>query len=106
MEMKMKILVVEDDEAQLLWLRRSLNDAGHEVRSMHDGDLGLATYKKFLPFDVVITDYCYPGKAIPDGPALIRAIRHLDSHDLELASPTAGVRDAASGCLYDKAPNR
>ncbi len=78
----MKILMVEDDEAQLLWLRKSLSDAGHEVRSVHDGDLGLAMYKKFLPFDVVITDYCYPRKAIPDGLALIRAIRALDPQQL------------------------
>jgi CheY-like chemotaxis protein len=37
MEKNMKILVVEDDEAQLLWLRKSLSEAGHEVRSVGFG---------------------------------------------------------------------
>ncbi len=34
----MKILVVEGDNTQLLRLKKSLSEAGHEVRGAHDGD--------------------------------------------------------------------
>ena len=73
----MKILVVEDDEAQLLWLRESLSEAGHEVRGAHNGDWALKMWRGFRPFDVVITDYCYPGKSIPNGLVLIERIRTI-----------------------------
>jgi DNA-binding NtrC family response regulator len=74
----MKILVVEDDEAQLLWLRKRLTEAGHEVRAGHDGDSGLKIWRSFGPFDIVVTDYRYPGKTIRNGVDLIAAIRSID----------------------------
>jgi CheY-like chemotaxis protein len=75
----MKILVIEDDEAQLLWLTKSLNKAGHEVRSAQDGDWALKMYRSSGPFDAVVTDYRYPGKTIRNGLDLIAAVRRIDS---------------------------
>jgi len=74
----MKILVVEDDECQLECLEAKLAAQGHEVRVAPDGDIALARWNKHYPFDLVITDFQCGGKAIPDGLALIRAIRLLD----------------------------
>ena len=74
----MKILVVEDDEAQLEWLERSLSNRGHDIHTAEDGDLAIAAYLMSRPFDLVITDYCYPGKAIPNGSVLIKTIRAVD----------------------------
>ncbi len=74
----MKLLLVEDDEAQLEWLETKLSGHGHDIHTAQDGDLAVAAYLISRPFDLVITDYQYPGKAIPDGLALIRAVRFLD----------------------------
>jgi two-component system response regulator ParR len=74
----MKILLVEDDEAQLLWLKKRLTEAGHEVRAVHDGDLALKMWRSFKPFDMVVTDYRYPGKTIRNGLDLIAAVRSID----------------------------
>jgi two-component system, OmpR family, response regulator VicR len=74
----MKILVVEDDEAQLLWLKKRLTEAGHDVRAAHDDDWALRMWRSFGPLDVVVTDYRYPGKTIRNGLDLIAAIRSID----------------------------
>jgi DNA-binding NtrC family response regulator len=78
----MKILVVEDDEAQLKWLEKNLSNHGHDIHTAGDGDLAIAAYLMSRPFDLVITDYCYPGKAIPSGSVLIKTIRAVDPGQL------------------------
>jgi DNA-binding NtrC family response regulator len=74
----MKLLVVEDDEAQLSWLEANLADRGHCVRVASDGDTALARWNKYSPFDVVITDYRFPGETIRSGLDLIAAVRSID----------------------------
>jgi two-component system, OmpR family, response regulator VicR len=74
----MKILLVEDDRAVLDWLETSLSERGFEVHVAHDGDEGFATWKIRRPYDLVITDYRYPGKTIRNGLELITAIRAID----------------------------
>lgn len=74
----MKILVVEDDAALLDWLATGLSERGYEVHVAHDGDEGFATWKIHRPFDLVITDYRYPGTTIRNGLELINAIRAID----------------------------
>ena len=85
---KMKILVVEGDNSQLLWLKRSSSDAGHEVHCARNGDLALAIYKTLCPFDVVVTGgrlrkWAWTGDgavavAIRKGTDLIECIRAID----------------------------
>lgn len=62
----MKIVVVEDDPAQLRWLKENLSSRGHEVYCAMDGDCGLACWRIYHP-DIVITDYEFPGKLVQDG---------------------------------------
>jgi CheY-like chemotaxis protein len=86
---KMKILVVEGDKSQLLWLKKSLSDAGHEVHCVRDGDSALALYKTFCPFDMVVTNSLFRKKAwsgnrvvevaVRTGTDLIECIRAIDS---------------------------
>ena len=78
MERMMKILVVEDDVLQSSWLEAKLADRGHCVRVASDGDTALARWKKHSPFDIVITDFRYPGKTIRNGLDLIAAVRSID----------------------------
>jgi DNA-binding response OmpR family regulator len=74
----MKLLLVEDDEALLDWLETGLSERGYEVHVAHDGDEGFAAWKIHRPFDLVITDYRYPGTTIRNGLHLITAIREID----------------------------
>lgn len=65
------ILIVDDepDFAEMLALR--LEDAGHRVRTAHDGDAGLAALTE-ATCDVVILDIRMPGK---DGITVLKAIK-------------------------------
>ncbi|HEY2328856.1 MAG TPA: sigma-54 dependent transcriptional regulator [Verrucomicrobiae bacterium] len=55
-----KILLVEDDSAIVITLRRVLADEGYEVTVEKTGDAGLARAKEAV-FDLVITDLKLPG---------------------------------------------
>jgi CheY-like chemotaxis protein len=77
-ETMMKILVVEDEERQLMWLKRSLSEAGHEVRGAPDGTWALKMYRSFGAFDVIVTDSLFPGKEAMNGNLLIELIRAID----------------------------
>ena len=50
-----KILIIDDDSAFCDFLRPSLEDAGYEVLTASDGDLGLKAFNERRP-DLVITD--------------------------------------------------
>jgi len=65
-----KILLVEDDPAILMTVRRVLADEAHEVAVEKTGDAGLARATA-EPFDLVITDLKLPGL---DGLALVRQL--------------------------------
>jgi nitrogen regulation protein NR(I) len=55
-----KILLIEDDPAIVMTLRRVLAEEGHEVMVEKRGDTGLANAKA-NPFDVILTDMKLPG---------------------------------------------
>ena len=74
----MKILVVEDEVRQQDWLTRNLSSTGHEVTTACDGDWALVLWMSNRPFDVVITDYLFLSKKVPDGKRLIELIRVID----------------------------
>lgn len=53
------ILIVDDEAPIRLFLRRVLEEHGHEIREAANGHSGLALYRK-APADVVITDILMP----------------------------------------------
>jgi CheY-like chemotaxis protein len=63
----LRILICEDDQAQLQWLHTNLTSLGHTVCPASDGDEALNIYEKNRPFDMVITDYLFPGKVASNG---------------------------------------
>lgn len=54
-----KILVIEDDPAELFALKKIVTEAGHNVISASDGQLGLEMIKKEKP-DLVLLDIILP----------------------------------------------
>lgn len=66
-----KILIVEDDEAFLETLRRSVEQLGHQVVVTRNGHEALNAFEEF-PADLVITDLLMPDK---DGFETIRELR-------------------------------
>ena len=53
----MKILIVEDDDAQLSFFAKELESRGFEVVTAQSGDEALYAYKKHGPFAFVLCDY-------------------------------------------------
>lgn len=64
------IVIIDDDASIRVFLRRALEEDGHQVREAADGDLGLALYRT-APSDLVITDLLMPER---DGMEVIRAL--------------------------------
>ncbi len=68
-----RILLIEDDPAVVVTLRRVLSDEGHEVTVETRGDSGLATAQQ-ADFDAVVTDMKLPGLS---GMDLVRELHTL-----------------------------
>ena len=66
------ILIVDDEPDFVEMLSLRLQDAGHRVRTAHDGDTGLAELSN-AACDVVILDIRMPGK---DGITVLKAIKN------------------------------
>src|SRR6516225_12282049 len=60
MNNRSKILLIEDDPAIVVTLRRLLAEEGHQVEVENRGDTGLERARS-NPFDAVITDMKLPG---------------------------------------------
>ena len=74
----MRILLVDDDDVQLRFLE-SIFVHEHHVHSCSNGDEALAAYKRFQPWDWIITDYLFgEGEVIKNGLYLVKAVRKLD----------------------------
>jgi two-component system response regulator MprA len=69
--MSARILVIEDDEAILKFLRRGLAYEGYQVDTALDGQSGLALARDFPP-DLVVLDLMLPGM---DGLEVCRRLR-------------------------------
>ena len=96
----MRILICEDDEAQLNWLACRLNHEDSFVSTAEKGDQAFAKWKTRRPWDFVITDYLFvAGTKIRNGLDLVREIHSVDlsqqiivqSRDWNLTVP-AGVK--------------
>lgn len=56
---KPTILVVEDEQAQRLILQHNLEEAGYEVVTAEDGEVGLEHIKDYKP-DIIVLDWMMP----------------------------------------------
>jgi DNA-binding response OmpR family regulator len=54
-----RILVIDDDERVLGVLRQALTDAGHEVVTACNGNVGVKAFRQ-CPADLVVTDIIMP----------------------------------------------
>lgn len=68
----MNILVIEDDTEMADFVQRVLNEAGHTVDAVHDGESGLAMARS-MSADVLIVDRMLPKK---NGLDLVQEFRH------------------------------
>jgi len=74
-----RILICEDDEAQLNWLACRLNHEGKFVFTTVQGDRAFVEWQKGRPWDFVVTDYSFlPGEKIRNGRDLVREIHLVD----------------------------
>jgi len=77
----MKILLVDDDEAILLWVRRHLEARQYEVEDAFSGEQGLREYLRQGPrtWDFVLSDYCFiPSERVKDGLQLVSEIQAVN----------------------------
>jgi DNA-binding NtrC family response regulator len=91
---KMKILIVDDDDALRGFLAKELEARGFEVLQTNFGDGGLDLYQKEGPFAFVLSDYRFvPGAKIKDGVQLVTAIHEINPHQ-RMAMMTADPKEA------------
>ena len=83
--MKERILIIEDDDAIVRVLRRSLSLEGFDVESAGDGETGLALALENRP-DLVILDLMLPGM---DGLEVCRRLRTSTSGNTPILMLTA-----------------
>lgn len=99
----MRILLVEDEPRLARSYRRNLEDEGHEVETLGDGDVALARILQDADsFDVIILDVLLPGR---DGVTVCREARRagistpvllltaLDQTEQKVAGLDAGADD-------------
>jgi DNA-binding response OmpR family regulator len=91
----MKILLIDDEESIAFTLKLLLENQGHELNVVSDGESGINAFKTSLnsgnPFDLVITDYRMPDK---DGAEVISELLALKP-DQKIILITAYARDFA-----------
>ena len=85
----MKILVVDDEPAVRLSLKRALIIKGHEVREADDGLKGVELWRQWQP-DLVMLDVLMPGLT---GPAVLQEMGAENSAKVLLMSAYAGDYD-------------
>jgi len=90
----MNILIVEDEESLVAYLRRSLNDNGFEVGQESRGDMGLEAASSGA-FDLLIIDRMLP---VMDGLTLIRKLRERECRlPVLILSNLGGLDDRVEG---------
>ena len=71
---KARLLIVDDEAAQMQALCDTLEDNGYETVGCANGEVALATLRR-MPFDLLLADLMMPGM---DGIALLRAALAMD----------------------------
>lgn len=89
-ERRLRALVLDDDDAALRAVRRSLEDAGFDVLCARDGATGLdLLLGELLQLDVVVADLHLPQR---DARALAHLVRRAGGEqDLALVVPALGA---------------
>jgi CheY-like chemotaxis protein len=92
----MKILLVDDDDAQLSFLAKELENRGCDVHQSSSGDEAFHVWQRLGPWELVLTDYrFFPGTKIRDGSQLAAAIHSINPLQT-MAIMTADPQDARS----------
>jgi DNA-binding response OmpR family regulator len=91
------ILVIEDQDGLLNFLRETLTLMGYQVKIARDGEEGIKLFNNREDFDVVITDICMPRK---DGNAVAKHIRNSDKPETPIVAIT-GFSDSIEKELFD-----
>ncbi len=68
-----RILIIEDEAATLMLMKRVLAGGGHEILTATDGPSASAMILSDVPFDLIMTDLTLPGA--PSGLDLLRLMR-------------------------------
>ena len=88
-----RILIIEDDEAILAFLRRGLAYDGYEVETAEDGQKGLAVARGDAP-DLVVLDWMLPGL---DGLEVCRRLRASGKVPILMLTAKDSVGDRVLG---------
>jgi two-component system response regulator MprA len=91
--MKTRILVIEDDEAILAFLKRGLSYDGYEVETAEDGQKGLAIARGNIP-DLVVLDIMLPGI---DGIEVCRRLRAAGKVPILMLTAKDSISDRVMG---------
>jgi CheY-like chemotaxis protein len=91
---RMRILIVEVDDALRSVLARELEQRGFEAVQTHFGDGGLHLYEKNGPWEFVLTDFRFiPSTTIKNGAQLLSAIHGINPFQ-QMAMMTADTKEA------------
>lgn len=88
-----RVLVIEDDEAIVDVLRRTLRQEGHEVRAATDGVEALRVADEFVP-DLVVLDLGLPGL---DGVEVCRRMRAESDVPILILTARSELEDRVEG---------
>lgn len=91
--MAARILIIEDDEAILAFLRRGLGYEGYEVETAENGQKGLALAGGHRP-DLVVLDWMLPGM---DGLEVCKRLRSMGKIPILMLTAKDSVSDRIQG---------
>ena len=90
------IIIIDDEPALRVTMRKILERAGHEIREAGDGDEGLRLFRE-RPADLVVTDIFMPGK---EGMETIQDLR-AENLDVKILAVSGGATVDPTGPLGD-----
>ena len=99
--MKMKILIVEDDNSSRMYLENLIELNGYDYKSASNGMEGLNIFDTFNP-DIVITDIQMP---VMDGLEMLETIRSKKSETIIIITTAYGSENYAIQALHLGANN-
>jgi two-component system response regulator MprA len=91
--MSARILIIEDDEAILSFLRRGLSYEGYEGETAEDGQTGLAIAGGNMP-DLIVLDWMLPGM---DGLEVCKRLRSMGKTPILMLTAKDSVSDRVLG---------
>lgn len=91
------ILVIEDQDGLLNFLRETLMFMGYKVKTAHNGEEGIELFDNREDFNLVITDIRMPRK---DGNAVAKHIRSSHKPDTPIVAIT-GFGESIEKGLFD-----